>query len=123
MKTLTFCFSSTNQSDLIIKEEEDPLVEKDNLIEQRSCTFSECEDFYGFEADDLNEERVNASSGDIKNSENVDVCVVENKADPKDDDESTDDSRESDDEIIFVENNVEVIEIDDDDDIEVIFCF
>lgn len=134
---MTFSFSSSDKSDLIVKEM-DPLVEKSKLIEQ--CTISDDdEDFHGFKADDLNNEIVNASTGEIcvvdtevennvghshrdqANSENVDDDVI--VLDPRNDDTGTDisDSKESDDEIIFVENKVEVIEIDDDD--EVIFFF
>lgn len=136
-----FTFSVSRSSSKFLVSEKDPLAEKNYLIEQNSCSISDGEDFFGFGADDLKNEIVNASTEQVyvvitelenkvapkglANSEDADdddVVIVENK-EPENDAIPTNLSnfKETDDEIIFVENNVEVIEIDDDDDEEVIF--
>lgn len=65
-----------------------------------------------------------ASTG-VKEVENVnhDHLVLESVIKPENDTSDQLDCKEADDEIIFVENSVEVIEIDDDSDTEVIFYF
>lgn len=99
--------SSRVDSSKFPESEKDPLAEKNDSTEQSSGSSSDCEDFFGFEADDLH----NADDDVIvENTENENGDSHTNLADFK----------ETDDEIIFVENNVEVIEIDDDDDEEVI---
>lgn len=99
----------------------DTFVKTEN--DEYSCVSPDGEDFFGFEAEDLNYGTVESSKG-VTEMENVnhDLLVVENMVKSENDTSCTDplDCKEADDEIIFVENNVEVIEIDDDSDSEVL---
>lgn len=141
-------FSSANKTGFLGEESmDDPLAEKTNSNmddhDQGSRTNSECEDFLGFDAADLKNEIVNASTGEVyvvfevfendASHENRSVAkeaddklnIVESKEEVKNIISHTNvsDHKETDDELIFVENTVEIIEIDDDDDDEVIGNF
>lgn len=95
-----------NKIESSAQNSQETLAEKKNCTE-KSESMSDCEDFFGFDADDLKNETVKEFENDVP---------------IRDTGHSTNDA--VDDEIIFIENNVEVIEIDDDDDdIEVISYF
>lgn len=102
-------------------------IDTKNVLDESSNISSDPEDFFGFNSDDLktgifntktrglfatelNSEDPTNSGSKIEPETNI---TGENPSDPKD----------IDDEIIFVENTVEVIEIDDDDDDEVVCLF
>lgn len=124
---LCFIHSETCNND---QRENEPLTEKhppaveNGSMERSTCIASDHEDFYGFDENDLGTTIVNPVSGGndiVTEEENIgngdqskNVVQLENGVTGS----NPPDSKDIDDEIIFVENNVEVIEIDDDDDVD-----
>ncbi len=102
-----------------------PIAEKNSSTEPNLFDGSDQEDFCGFDGEVLKNKLIDAlMNGTLAG----DRTNLEKKIEPDTSARSNtnqSDSQEIDDEIIFVENNVEVIEIDDDDDddndVEVIY--
>lgn len=83
------------------------------ILNEGTDAASDQEDFFGFNAEDLKRKVFVVKGVSPQDQPNFVNGVGTSRADPSD-------PKEVDDEIIFVENKVEVIEIDDDDDDEVI---
>lgn len=110
-----FCFVIREQGPNVIGEV--PPVRADNVTEANPSQYeSDREDFFGFEAHDLITTTTGITVGQTVQTNTETKQSVSYRATPS----NTSDSKEVDDEIIFIENNVEVIEIDDDEDNEVI---